>query len=181
MSALCQLSSDSFLNAIIHRKTSQSSERSLAGGIRIERILTVFCTEAWRRDRVLRHHAEFNMVENAIESRLILQIAARYTDGNDAFAFFKDYCGRERDARAFAGLDTVRMARCSVEAPESVAVRYSQLATDRVRSVAAGRGCHQVPPTIGYDTGSCASGSRPLRTRPLDGFHVDRVARADLR
>ena len=143
VSTLCQLGSDSFLNAIVHRKTSQSSERFLADGIRLERILTVFCAEAWRRDCVLRHHAKFNMVENAIESRLILQIAARYADGNDTFAVFKDYCRRERDARAFAGLDTVRMAWCGVKAPESVAVCHSQLATDRVRSVAAGRRCQR--------------------------------------
>lgn len=178
--AICKFSSDILVYAVTEGQARQYSQRFLAVGIRIERALVVPCAETGSRNCVGRHHIKLDVVKKTVQSGLVLEVAACNTDGDNAFTVPEHYCWCQRDARPFAGLDTVRMSRRSVETAKSVTVCHTQALADGVGPITAGRGRYEVTPAVGSNTGGSAARARPIGAAAFEGLHFNRVTRAHL-
>ena len=108
--------------------------------------------ETGRCDSFFGQHAEFDMVKQHVQCRLILEIAPGNTDRDDRLAIFQDERWRQRDAGTFAGLDTVRMSGRSVQAANAISLRDTRWPRFVAGKITTGRRGYDITPTIRHDT-----------------------------
>src|SRR2546423_15312614 len=78
--------------------------------------------KARRLKRLLGTHAELHVVENDLDSCLILLVAARYRDRHHGLVVMEKQRGAQRNSRPLAGLDNVGSSHKRVKAAEPASV-----------------------------------------------------------
>src|SRR5207248_2254771 len=104
--------------------------------------------ETRRCHRLLGAQAEFDDIEEQLQRRLVLAVAAGHADGERRPAVLQSERWRERDAWTLAGLNAVGMARPGVEALQPAAEPDPRVA-DQHATEAAGRRRHNIALAIG--------------------------------
>src|SRR5215467_8243184 len=82
--------------------------------------------EARSLKRLLGTHAECHVVEDDLDGRLILLVAASYRYCHYRMVITEKQRGAQRDARPLAGLDDVGSSRKRVQAGEPASVNYAR-------------------------------------------------------
>ena len=120
VSAFCQILADGFRDFFVDLQFTTSYEGGVAIGVGIERILVMVHLEARSRHGFSRGHTEFDMIEQHVQSRLILDVSAGHADRYHWQAILQHEGWRQRDSRAFARLDSIRMIGICIHTSHAV-------------------------------------------------------------
>ena len=123
-------------------------------------------------------NAKIDVIENELETRLVLQIAAGNADGDDRLSRFQHQGRTQGDAWPLAGSNDVRVSGPCIQTDQPTPMNDARISC-RTSGAAqsARRCCHHISPAVHYGKGRGAALGWERSQRFLDRLHFIRIAR----